>query len=298
MNAATRLSLYAVGLVAVFAAAFAIGGAVVPEATVAKWSDSAAAPADQQVSGLSLEQSGYVLGPVRAPEKTGTPGELSFQILDPAGDPVSDFATSHERELHLMVVRSDGAGYRHVHPRRDTTGTWSLPWEWDAAGTYRVFADFVPGGSGDAHPVTLSRTVNVAGSFVPQTPEISASASVGGFDLAVTGDLVAGASSELTIEVTRDGVPVTDLEPYLGAFGHLVALRDGDLAYLHVHAEGEEPAAGDISGPTIAFMAHAPTAGRYLLYLDFQVDGQVHTAKFVMNAAPGDPAAATDHGGH
>lgn len=298
MNAATRLSLYAVGLVAVFAAAFAIGGAVVPEATVAKWSQSPAVPADPQVSGLSLEQSGYVLGPVHAPDQTGTPGELSFQILDPTGAPVSDFATSHERELHLMVVRSDGAGYRHVHPRRDTDGTWSLPWQWDAAGTYRVFADFVPADAADAHAVTLSRTVDVAGSLMPQTPEVSASDSVGGFDLAVTGDLVAGASSELTIEVSRDGRPVTDLQPYLGAFGHLVALRDGDLAYLHVHAEGQEPVAGDTSGPTIEFMADAPTAGRYLLYLDFQVDGQVHTARFVLNAAPGDPAVTTDHGGH
>jgi hypothetical protein len=235
---------------------------------------------------------------VHAPDRTGVADELSFQILDRAGDPVSDFATSHERELHLMVVRSDGAGYRHVHPRRDTDGTWSLPWQWDAAGTYRVFADFVPGGAGDPHPVTLSRTVNVAGSFVPQVPELSASDSVGGFDVTVTGDLVAGASSELTIEVSRDGRAVTDLEPYLGAFGHLVALRQGDLAYLHVHAEGEEPVAGDTSGPTIAFMADAPTAGRYLLYLDFQVDGQVHTARFVLNAAPGTSAGATDHGGH
>ena len=31
-------------------------------------------------------------------------------------------------------------------------------------------------------------------------------------------------------------------------------------------------------------MAEAPTAGRYLLYLDFQVDGQVHTATFATTA--------------
>ena len=80
---------------------------------------------------------------------------------------------------------------------------------------------------------------------------------------------------ETTIQgsVTRDGEPVTVLEPYLGAFGHLVALRDGDLAYLHVHAEGADPEAGQTTGPDIAFAAEAPTAGRYLLYLDFQVDG-------------------------
>ena len=46
-------------------------------------------------------------------------------------------------------------------------------------------------------------------------------------------------SPRLTARVTRDGEPVTDLEPYLAAYGHLVALREGDLAYLHVHPDGE-----------------------------------------------------------
>ncbi len=77
---------------------------------------------------------------------------------------------------------------------------------------------------------------------------------------------------------------MTTLEPYLGAFGHLVALRDGDLAYLHAHPEGAEAAPGEVSGPTVAFAVEAPTAGRYLLYLDFQVDGQVRTAAFTVEA--------------
>jgi hypothetical protein len=97
---------------------------------------------------------------------------------------------------------------------------------------------------------------------------------------------------------------VTTLEPYLGAYGHLVALRAGDLAYLHVHPEGEEPAAGQLSGPSVTFSAEAPTAGRYLLYLDFQVDGKVHTATFTVEAAgaaAGRPASdghADDGHGH
>src|SRR5699024_11976515 len=83
-----------------------------------------------------------------------------------------------------------------------------------------------------------------------------------------------------------NGAPVSELEPYLGAFGHLVALRDGDLAYLHVHPHGEVPAAGETSGPDIVFEATAPTSGRDLLYLDFQVAGQVHTAPLVLAASP------------
>ncbi|BAS18531.1 conserved hypothetical protein (plasmid) [Arthrobacter sp. Hiyo8] len=108
--------------------------------------------------------------------------------------------------------------------------------------------------------------------------------------MTIAGDLRGGASSELTLSVSKNGAPVTTLQPYLGAFGHLVALRDGDLAYLHVHPEGAEPQNGQVSGPTVRFAAEAPTSGRYMLYFDFQVDGAVHSAAFVL-AADGTPGA-------
>jgi hypothetical protein len=130
---------------------------------------------------------------------------------------------------------------------------------------------------------------------VPQPVQVD---EVNGFTVSLDGDMVAGSPRELTITVERDGEPVTTLEPYLGAFGHLVALRQGDLAFLHVHAEGDEPAAGATAGPQIVFAAEAPTAGRYLLYLDFQVDGEVHTAEFVLDAALSDGAANTESSTH
>jgi len=80
--------------------------------------------------------------------------------------------------------------------------------------------------------------------------------------------------------VTKDGRPVTDLQPYLGAFGHLVALRSTDLAYLHVHPEGAPGDGRTPPGPEVAFHAEVPTAGTYGLYFDFQIDGVVRTAQF------------------
>lgn len=317
MNTAGRLGIYGAGLVVVFGAAFATAGALVPDAAVSAWTDQAghdqtpteqerhtagpAAAQEEDMSGVTIAASGYVLGPISAPADPGAPGELSFRITDALGDPVTGYETAHDKKLHLIVVRSDGTAYRHVHPELDTaTGTWSLPWTWDAAGTYRVYADFTGQGGVSA---TLSRTVDVAGPLAPAAPtDTRTTASVDGFDVRVRGDVVAGTGSELTVEVTRDGEAVTTLEPYLGAFGHLVALRQGDLAYLHVHAHGEEPQAEELSGPEVRFTVQAPTAGRYLLYLDFQVDGTVHTAPFVIEAAA--PMAETpagtgdDHEGH
>ena len=207
---------------------------------------------------------------------------LSFRLTGPDGRPVTDYTTSHDKDLHLIVVRSDGSRFRHVHPTTDGNGTWSLPWQWAATGSYRVFADFVPTATGE--PLTLTSSVDVAGTFVPVAlAEDTDTAPVDGFTVTVDGMLRAGQESTLTFTVARDGDPVTTLQPYLGAAGHLVALRAGDLAYLHVHPMGEEPAAA--SGPDIAFVAQAPSPGRYLLYLDFQVDGQVHTAAFTVTAS-------------
>lgn len=317
MKAGARLAVYGAGLVVAFGGAYALADAVIPDSFVAaRAGDSATGghgeeggrggaeqeTAGHALDGLSLDADGFVLSPVDAPTGVGQKGELSFRIQTAAGEPVTEFTTAHEKDLHLIVVRTDGAEFRHVHPELDTgTGTWSVPWTWGDAGTYRVYADFTPATDG-AEGLTLTRIVEIAGGFTPVTAATQRTAEVDGFTVALEGDLVAGESANLTISVEREGKPVTTLEPYLGAFGHLVALRDGDLAYLHVHAEGDEPQAGDTAGPAIGFAAEAPTAGRYLLYLDFQVDGEVRTAEFAIDAEHGDNGhddhGHDDEGGH
>ncbi|MBB5643021.1 DUF748 domain-containing protein [Cryobacterium roopkundense] len=253
------------------------------------------------VQGLSIEQDGFLLGEISSPRMAGQEGTLSFTISDATGKPVTDFEPSHDKKLHLIVVRTDGTQFRHVHPALDALGVWSLPWKWNAAGSYRVYADIVPAATGQN--ITLTRTVQAAGEFAPATPApISAVDTVDGYNVDLTGTLSASEQAMLTVSVSREGEPVTTLQPYLGSYGHLVALREGDLAYLHVHPEGEEPRPGAVSGPDVTFMTEAPTPGRYLLYLDFQVDGQVHTAQFVLTATglatSADPGEPAEHSGH
>lgn len=303
MNTGARLGIFGLGLVLAFGTAFGVAGAVMPDGVVVDSAEgnemkghdegrdtasAATAGAGHPVKGLALGADGYVLSPIEAPAAVGESGELSFQIQDASGAPVTKYTVAHDKELHLIVARADGSHFRHVHPVLDRgTGTWTTPWQWNEAGTYRVFADFTTAGA-DASSLTLTRAVHVAGEYSPVLPQLTRVDQVAGFTVSLDGDMVAGASSDLTITLTRNGAPVTTLEPYLGAFGHLVALREGDLAFLHVHAEGEAPKSGDLAGPEIVFAAEVPTAGRYLLYLDFQVDGEVHTAELVLDASRGD----------
>jgi hypothetical protein len=306
------MGVYGAGLALVFGGAFVAADAVVPQSTVSNWTNqakghdmdsttghngpgsSAPAQASAAVPGVTSAQGGYLLTGIAAPGEVDRTGNLSFRILNADSQALTSFATSHEKQLHLIVVRTDGTEFRHVHPTMDADGTWSLPWQWSEAGTYRVYADFVPDTDEPPETITLTRTVEVGGQFTPTTTKATNIATVDGYTVNLTGEVAAGSSSELTFTVSKSGKPVTNLEPYLGAFGHLVALRDGDLAFLHVHPEGDEPTQGDTAGPEIGFMAELPTPGRYLLYLDFQVDGKVHSASFVVETT----GTATDEAGH
>ncbi|SDK04690.1 hypothetical protein [Streptomyces indicus] len=246
-----------------------------------------------QPGGLSVSQDGYTLELDTTVFEAGVQS-VGFRVVGPDGQPVTAYKAEHEKELHFIAVRRDTAGFQHVHPVRDGKGTWSV--ELDLTpGDWRFFADVHPVGHDGT--MTLGIDAAVAGAYEPQPlPEATGSARTGAYTVTLDGALRAGQASELTLTVSRDGRPVTDLEPYLAAYGHLVALRVGDLGYLHVHPEGEPGDGVTAPGPEISFMAVAPTAGTYRLFLDFQHEGVVRTAEFTVRTA--EAALADGHGGH
>jgi hypothetical protein len=294
---ALRLGAFAGALALAFGAAFAIGSAVDP---IAAADEAPSAPAHGeemggmeqsadhgghdagggQLPGLAVSDAGYTFTPATTFFTSGAKTQLRFTIQGPDGKPVTKYTRTHEKDLHLIVVRRDLSGFHHVHPRMDATGTWSIPFTFTAGGTWRLYADFQPAGLD--RTITLGTDVNVSGRYVPvPVAEPAASYSFDGYDVTLQGTPAAGKESELTFRVSRGGKPVTDLQPYLGAFGHLVSLRGGDLAYLHNHP-AQHAEAGMKGGPEITFATTFPTAGTYSLFLDFQHAGAVHTAEFTV----------------
>lgn len=226
----------------------------------------------------------------------GERAELRFTVRDADGRAVDEYRREHDKELHLIVASRDLVTYRHLHPERAPDGTWSTPVDLPRAGGYRVFADFTPDRPG-AENLTLGADLAASGPYSPrELPRPSATARVDGYDVKLTGTLTPGRASELRLTVTRDGEPVTDLQPYLGAYGHLVALRAGDLAYLHVHPEGEPGDGTTRPGPDVSFGATAPSGGSYRLFLDFKHDGVVRTAAFTVEAGKAAPQAPASPG--
>jgi hypothetical protein len=211
------------------------------------------------------------------------PSELRFRILRADGSPVTAFASVHEKKIHLIVVRRDLTGYWHLHPEGVGEGVWSVRLPALEPGEYQVFADFSP--AKVARSFTVGAGLSVDGVGEPRPlPEPATVFAVGDYDVRLAGNLESGRSSRLEFSVLRDGQPVTDLQPYLGAYGHLVAVGAGDLTYVHVHPDGEPGDGVTPSGPDIAFHAHVADAGVYRLFLDFQHGNVVRTAGFTVVA--------------
>ena len=251
--------------------------------------------------GLMVSQSGYTLALADSQAEAGKGQVLRFRITGPDGEPVTRYDVEHEKKLHLIAVRRDFTGFQHVHPELDEgTGMWSV--ELDLTpGAWRIFTDFK---AAEADALTLGADLAVAGDYRPtESTRETRTAVVGPYRVTLKGDLSAGSDAKLTLNVTKDGTPVTDLQPYLGAYGHLVALRAGDLAYLHVHPDGTPDDGNTEPGPDVVFYAAVPSAGTYHLYLDFRHDGVVRTAAFNVAAegtettAP-EPEAPIGFGGH
>ncbi len=238
------------------------------------------ASATETLPGLAVSQEGYALVPAETTLAAGDRTPFRFTVTGPDDKPVTAYTETHTKDLHLIVVRRDLAGFQHVHPTLGEDGTWSVPLDVSAGGTYRVFADFTPADH-DAG-LTLGTDIAVAGDYRPASlPEPVDTATVDGYDVTLDGSATAGQESELTFTVTKNGKQVDDLQPYLGAFGHLVSLRTGDLAYLHTHP-AEDAEAGERGGPKVQFGTTFPTPGTYRLFLDFQAGDSVHTAAFTV----------------
>ncbi|NEW34397.1 hypothetical protein GV791_17795 [Nocardia cyriacigeorgica] len=254
-----------------------------PTGHAATHGDHAAHGAPEFPGGLLITQDGYTL---ELADTILQPGDVDFRfrIIGPDGRPVTAYSPIHDKELHLIVVPRELTGFWHVHPELAADGTWSVRLNLPAAGAYRVFTDIAPQALGKT--ITLGADLAVAGEYAPhQVPEPVRTYHVDGYEVELTGDLSTGAGSLLTLTVRKDGAPVTDLQPYLAAYGHLVVIRAGDLAYVHVHPNGEPGDGITAPGPEVSFHTAVPGPGTYRLFLDFKHGDTVRTAAFTLRTA-------------
>lgn len=237
--------------------------------------------------------------------KPGVASAYSFRIIDDEGNVLKDFAVTHEKTMHFIVARKDLQDFQHLHPDYDAAaGVFALPdFVLPHDGQYRLFADFMPGKSVNPMnlPVTISSDLEVGdlGKYAPQPLRRGEmTAIVDGYAVNLLAGpakpLTSGEESTLTFEISRDGKLVTDLEEYLGALGHSVILKEGDLQFIHAHPSGN---AANVQNGKVSFAVNFPEAGTYKAFTQFQIKGKVITAEFVLEVEQGDSMDSENAGG-
>jgi hypothetical protein len=183
----------------------------------------------------------------------------------------ADLRTVHDKKLHLIVVRDDMQGFMHLHPEYKDS-KWSVETEFNLAGKYNMYLDF---DAFEEEPTVLRVPFKVdSETYAEDFPGLSADmkAEVDGYMATLKLDTPpkTNEDAKLNYVITKNGKPVENIKPYLGAYGHVVMFRQTDVDdYFHVHPiEGLVPSNG-----TVEFETVFPLKGRYTIFGQFNLDG-------------------------
>jgi len=227
----------------------------------------------------------------------GAPTLLTFRVDEIAtGKPLGNIEVEHEKPMHLIIVSRDLAQFAHVHPEATgVVGEYAVTHTFPAAGEYILYDEFKLNGHEDeVHRFELK--VGSGESGAAQLVPDMGTRQVNGYSVQIRpqGEVKAGAQSGFVVTIERDGGPITDLQPYLGAASHIVVLDESVGSFAHVHSVAGSTPPGQLMaamdepparfGPNVAFSHSFPKAGLYTVWLQFSHNGQVTTVSWVVEA--------------
>lgn len=188
-------------------------------------------------------------------------------------------AVVHEKKIHLIIVSKDLSQFYHEHPEYTAEGNYRVPFTFKKGGEYVLFQDYTPAGSGHQlgrQPLTVQGAKYTPVKFSGSQMQWAAD----GYQATLAFDkpLKVGQLLGMKITLAKNGQPVTDLDNYLGALGHVVVISEDTERYLHVHPNDQTD-----KGPVIGFNTNFEAAGLYRVFLQFNHGGGIHTANFTIN---------------
>jgi rRNA maturation protein Nop10 len=244
--------------------------------------------------------------------KPGQKTTLRFQIRHPGtGEVVRNFELVHERQYHLFLISQNMEYFQHIHPEEQTDGTWTIDVTLPKPGYYKVLSDFLPSGGASqfiAHPlVTAGYAGDLEADGAHLVPDTNLTKSVDDITATLSYDppqFVVGLYGHLNFHLTdtATGRPITDLQTYLGAFGHTLIMSEDMVDYVHSHPldilampddDGGPPVflippGADLEklrgGPDVTFEGLMPKPGRYRAWTQFRRNGKIHTFAFTFTA--------------
>jgi heavy metal-binding protein len=208
---------------------------------------------------------------------------LEIRVSDPkTGAAVKHFQIIHEKPIHLFVVSEDLAYFAHEHPDLGTDGVFRHNLRLPKPGNYKILIDYYPEGG---TPQLVSRIITTAG----YKRSIAASMTTPAADLAAKHadnldvelsldppQPIAGTKTMLFFKVK----PAEGLEPYLGAWAHLLAGSNDLVDAIHDHPiYVTEPTSGE---KQVQFNIFFPREAIYRVWVQFERQGKVNTVQFTI----------------
>ena len=205
----------------------------------------------------------------------------------------------HEKKIHLIVVSKDLSYFEHIHPVYNADGSYQIKvlgnadkytdgrghneTKFEKGGDYVLFADYMPTGApGQLERISL--TVAGTASKTATYSKEKLTCTIDGYTVTLgsqDGQFATNNALHITGTVAQGGktVAAESFENYLGAKAHVVMLREGADHYMHVHP--------DVVNGQLDLHTTFDTPGMYRAWLQFQTNGKLHTADFVVNVAEG-----------
>jgi hypothetical protein len=211
--------------------------------------------------------------------ESGKPAKLKLMIHDTSGAMVKNFDIVHEEKVHLIIVRDGLDQFAHLHPAVDAAGNLSITHTFPTGGIYRLYADHQPTGGKQATAMGELKVAGETPNAPALTPDVPGKVKGNGLDAQVTlTNVKPGSEATVRFELTdAAGKPIPDLQPYMGAMGHLVVLSSDGKQYVHAH-----PADDKLAKNVVAFQAHFTKSGLYKGWGQFRWKDEVRVIPFVV----------------
>ena len=225
------------------------------------------------------------------PPVTGEETKVRIDLYNATdGSSLTDLNVVHEKKMHVFIVGQDLNEFTHTHPDDYQNGTvnagigsYEILHNFTKSGKYLAMADYTIKGTN----VVKKSVFQVEGSEVMGAVTDEFGNASDGYDAVLSSDvpIEVGREAAISLNLTKDGVPIRDLQMYLGSEMHVFIVKD-DLSkagHTHAYRPGHNMHFGNMSqvyyGPSVPIRYNFQDSGRYALFVMFKHDGNVVTKR-------------------
>ncbi len=220
----------------------------------------------------------------------GTQQIVTLTLTDAkTGAPIgpNELEIAHTKKLHLLIIDASLTDYQHIHPTPGAKpGEWMFNFAPKFARTYRIWTDTKRNGA-DQEYVFADLAAGAEKAPNPDAKPVTSAALNGlKFSLSFDGPVKAGEGVMGSVAVVdaKMGKPFAQLQPIMGAFGHVVAFSRDWGSIEHVHPLGDEPTKDtDRGGPVIGFHMEPANSGVLKIFVQILADGKETIVPFTVN---------------